>query len=111
MVFPCLRCFLLPNAFLVFDQLRAFQLNAHQITGILSTKWGSFNRHPDMGVETTLDFPLHCPQEEEDRLQCLYKVAYYYHALALKNGDKNTVDQAIQSYQMVRHLIHRHLSC
>ena len=111
MVFPCLRCFPLPNAFLVFDQLRALQLNAHQIAGILTSNWASFNRHPDVVVVTALDFHLHCPREEEndqDRLQCLYKVAYYYHALALKGGDKNAVDQAIRSYQMVCHLIHRH---
>ncbi|CAG8641938.1 6236_t:CDS:2, partial [Paraglomus occultum] len=68
----------------VFDQLRALQLNAHQIAGILTSNWVSFNRLPDATVETTLDSNLHCAREENDRdiLQCLYKVAYYYHALA-----------------------------
>ncbi|CAG8638258.1 35525_t:CDS:2, partial [Racocetra persica] len=76
-----------------FEKLRALQLNAHQLSGILQNTWISFDRDPDV----TLQSEKNCDQNADDvktRLQCLYWLSYYYHAMALNNIDENYVNNA-----------------
>ncbi|CAG8654290.1 23476_t:CDS:2, partial [Gigaspora rosea] len=73
-----------------FEKLRAMQLNAHQLSGILQNTWISFDCNPNI----TLQSGKNCDQDADDvktRLQCLYWLSYYYHAMALNSIDANYI--------------------
>ncbi|CAG8765584.1 25240_t:CDS:10 [Dentiscutata erythropus] len=76
-----------------FEKLRAMQLNAYQLSGILQNTWISFDRDPNI----TLQSGKNCDQDADDvktRLQCLYWLSYYYHAMALNSIDANYISNA-----------------
>ncbi|CAG8472616.1 45876_t:CDS:10 [Gigaspora margarita] len=76
-----------------FEKLRVMQLNAHQLSGILQNTWISFDCNPNI----TLQSGKNCDQDADDvktRLQCLYWLSYYYHAMALNSIDANYISNA-----------------
>ncbi|RGB28828.1 alkaline-phosphatase-like protein, partial [Rhizophagus diaphanus] len=79
------------------DKLRALQLNAYQLSGILQTSWPSFDRSPNVtSVTSVMDCDFN---DDQARLQCLYSMAYYYHDKSLNEvNDINHVNNALLFY-------------
>ncbi|UZO26284.1 uncharacterized protein OCT59_018522 [Rhizophagus irregularis] len=79
------------------DKLRALQLNAYQLSGILKTSWPSFDRSPNVtSVTSVMDCDFN---DDQARLQCLYSMAYYYHDKSLNEvNDINHINNALLFY-------------
>ncbi|RIA98610.1 alkaline-phosphatase-like protein [Glomus cerebriforme] len=80
------------------EKLRALQLNAHQISGILQSLWSSFDRNPNV---TNSQSELNCDLNADDdqaRLQCLYSMAHYYHAKSLEVNEVNDINNSLLFY-------------
>src|SRR6266496_3992075 len=89
------------NITLALEKLRALQLNAYQLSGILQSLWSSFDRNPDVTSETDCDLDA---DDDQARLQCLYSMAYYYHAKSLEVNeinDINHINNALLFYKQV----------
>jgi hypothetical protein len=83
------------------EKLRALQLNAHQISGILQSLWTSFDRNPNItNPLNEMDCNLNA-NDDQARLQCLYSMAYYFHAKSLEVDDINHINNALLFYNKV----------
>ena len=83
------------------EKLRALQLNAHQISGILQSLWASFDRNPNItDSRSEMDCDLNV-NDDQARLQCLYSLAYYYHAKSLEVDDIEHINNALLFYNKV----------
>jgi hypothetical protein len=69
------------------EKLRALQLNAYQLSGILQTLWPSFDRNPNVTSVMDCDF-----NGDQVQLQCLYSMAYYYHGKSLEVNEANDIN-------------------
>lgn len=79
------------------DKLRALQLNAYQLSGILQTLWPSFDRKPNVTSVMDCDF-----NDDQARLQCLFSMAYYYHGKSLNEDNNiNRINNALLFYDKV----------
>lgn len=88
------------NITLALEKLRALQLNAYQLSGILQTLWPSFDRIPNVTNVMDCDF-----NGDQARLQCLYSMAYYYHGKSLNEvNDINHINNALLFYDKVLRL-------
>ncbi|CAG8440782.1 10236_t:CDS:10 [Diversispora eburnea] len=83
------------------ERLRALQLNAHQLSGILLTLWNSFARDPEKieEIEKIEKLCNNSDKDEETRLQCLYLFAYYFHSKALEFLDEESIENASLFYE------------
>ncbi|RHZ52439.1 hypothetical protein Glove_461g70 [Diversispora epigaea] len=83
------------------ERLRALQLNAHQLSGILLTLWNSFTRDPEKieEIEKIEKICFNSDKDEETRLQCLYLFAYYFHSKALESFDEESIKSASLFYK------------
>ncbi|CAG8448178.1 9695_t:CDS:2 [Funneliformis caledonium] len=78
------------------EKLRALQLNAHQISGILKSLWSSFDRNPNV-AQSELDCDINS-DDDQIQLQCLYSMAYYNHAKSLEVNDISYINDALSFY-------------
>ncbi|CAI2164269.1 7264_t:CDS:10 [Funneliformis geosporum] len=78
------------------EKLRALQLNAHQIAGILQSIWSSFDRNPNV-AQSELDCDINS-DDDQVQLQCLYSRAYYNHAKSLEFKDISYINDALSFY-------------
>lgn len=79
--------------------MRALQLNAYQLSGILQTLWPSFDRNPNVTSVMNCDF-----NDDQAQLQCLYSMAHYYHAKSLEVNefdDTSHINNALLFYDKV----------
>ncbi|CAG8566177.1 332_t:CDS:2, partial [Acaulospora colombiana] len=81
------------------EKLRLLQLNAHQLSGVLQTLWESFDRDPEIIDLQSVNYCDVNDGEDEARLQCSYRMAYYYHAKALDLFDMNYIRNASSFYE------------
>ena len=83
--------------------MRALQLNAYQLSGILQSLWSSFDRNPNVTRnELNCDFNA---DDDQVQLQCLYSMAYYNHAKFLEVDDIKYINDALLFYNKVKKTI------